>query len=103
MGLIDAEIEGAGIVRAFAGQLSALEIVLHAMSGGVEIERVLCAGGDVQLAHETSADTIPMALQIGGQVIVLLPISGNIGIDGAIFCIPEFSGITVLVSGTERG
>src|SRR5690242_3900082 len=99
MRLIDAVVESSVGMRIGGG----IESVLHVVDGGVEIVGVRGADHDVKFALELGAKSFPIALQDGGEVIVLAPVSGDFVIDDAGALIPDFGGIAIRADGAEHG
>jgi hypothetical protein len=99
VGLVDAVIEGGVGVRVGSG----VEEFLHEVHGTVEVVSVGSTDGDVEFALEFGAESGPVALEDGGEVIVLVPVGGDIVIDDAGVLIPDFGGVAIGADGAEDG
>src|SRR4249920_928766 len=99
VGLVDAVVEGGVGVRGGGG----VEGGLHEVDGVVEVEGVGGADHDVEFALELGAESFPVALEDGGEVVVLTPVGGDFFVDDAGALIPDFGGVTVGASGAEDG
>ena len=93
---------GAGAVLHFAvvgdavaGGAGGLEEVLHQVDGVVEEVGVVGADVEVELALEFGAEGLPVALQDGVEVEVVVPVGGGLVVDGAGLLVEDGDGVAV--------
>src|SRR5579863_6646492 len=99
MRLVDAVVEGGVGVR----RSGRVECGLHDVDGVVEVEGVSGSYHDMEFALELGAQRFPVALEDGGEVVVLAPVGGNFFVDDAGALVPDFGGVAVGAGGAEDG
>jgi hypothetical protein len=57
----------------------------------------------VELALEFGAERGPVALEDGGEVVVVAPVGGDFMIDDAGALVPDFGGVTIGADRAEDG
>jgi hypothetical protein len=80
-----------------------LQEVFEQIDGVVEHVIIGAADVDVQLAAEFGTKLVPIALKDRGEIVVLLPVGGDVVVDDARFFVENGLRVAVLADGAVDG